>query len=157
MTQTGTATMSDPVASVERLLATQEQLVDELAELSRQQRDLITARQTDALLSLLAQRQHIVDRFLASQEALGRVMAAMDETNADRGDRDTRLRIHALADTISQRLAQVMADDQVDQQALEAGRDAVRRELDGVTVGANASRAYRTARPAECRFADRQG
>ena len=138
-----------------KLLERQQALVEQLGGLSERQASLIEAGESDALVSLLAQRQKIMDQFIASQDSLTTLSDACrrDGAVAD----GTRKRIGALIADISERLSEIMSRDEQDRQQLESNRHQVGESLAGVTTAKAAQHAYVRSRAVNNRFADQQG
>ena len=148
-----------------RLLTEQQELVDRLDQLAGRQAALIQSGECDALLDLLAQRQRIMDRFLASQDGLTELNRMVrDPANLDRGgdikgdiDAVTRRRISSLIDEISSSLGRIVDRDEQDRALLRTSRDRTGEELAGLRTARQAQRAYVTPGRRTPRFADRQG
>lgn len=138
-----------------KLLERQQALVEQLGGLSERQASLIEAGESDALVSLLAQRQKIMDQFIASQDSL---TSLSDACRRDGAVADgTRNRIGALIADISERLGDIMSRDEQDRRQLESNRHQVGESLAGVTTAKAARHAYVRSRAVNNRFADQQG
>ncbi len=156
--------MSDPPKTAPRdwlcalidLLERQRSMVDRLAELARQQSSLVERGETEALLSLLAERQRIIDDFVATQDDLAPLSQGLQERLSAVAAQDRR-RVGALIDRINDALADVMRCDDHDQRTMQAERDRIREDLAGVGTSKQARRAYLGARAVNNRFADQQG
>lgn len=140
------------------VLGEQAQLVGRLVELARDQGELIRERRTDDLLTLLADRQRIIDRFGALQPDLNELTADLDARLAGVAP-SAASRIRTLLGEIEDALGTVLTRDAADEADLRAGRDAIRRELTGVDQGRQARSAYLHpgSGGAGSRFADRKG
>ena len=138
------------------LLERQRSMVDRLAELARRQSALVESGDTEALLSLLAQRQGIIDQFVATQDDLAPLTRGLQERLSAVAE-DDRRRVGAIMDQINDALADVMRCDEQDQQAMQDQRDQIRDGLAGVGTSRQARRAYLGAKAVNNRFADRQG
>jgi hypothetical protein len=150
-----TATMQWPDELMD-VLNQQHALVDELSDLADRQAELIRDGQTDALLSLLTQRQGIIDRFAGTQADLGRLTENI-EARLQTVDETTRRTVQRLLADIGERLAEVMQRDEQDQQALEAARSATSHEIGSLGAARQARRAYLGGRAVNNRFADQRG
>ncbi len=156
--------MSDPPQTPPRdwlcalidLLERQRSMVDRLAELARRQSSLVERGETEALLSLLAERQRIIDDFVATQDDLAPLSQGLQERLSAVAAQDRR-RVGALIDRINDALADVMRCDDQDQRTMRAERDRIREDLAGVGTSKQARRAYLGARAVNNRFADQQG
>ena len=155
MSETQASTV-DWAGSLIQLLEAQEALVSDLAALARQQAELIRGSRTDALLSLLTRRQHLIERFADAQEELGKLTADLDARLQTVSEAQRR-RIQSLISGIGDRLAQVMQRDEQDQQVLEAARNRTKDELAAVGATRQARRAYLSGRAVDNRFADQRG
>ena len=143
-----------------RVLTEQQELVDRLDQLAGRQAALIQSGECDALLDLLAQRQRIMDRFLAGQDGATELNRKVrDAANWDKGNIDaaTRRRISSLIDDISSSLGRIVGRDEEDKALLRTNRDRTGEELTGLRTARQAQRAYVTPRRRTPRFADRQG
>jgi hypothetical protein len=149
----------DTMASAEtlvRMLERQQALVEQLDGLAERQRSLIESGNSDALLSLLSQRQQIMDQFVAGQDDLAR-LAETCRRSTRHIDDAMRGRISGLVDDISERLALIMERDENDRTRLESGRDRVGQALGDLDTARTARAAYVKASAVTNRFADRQG
>lgn len=138
------------------VLDRQQTLADRLSALARQQQTLIDEQRTDDLLSLLAERQSLVDAFIAAQEQFSTLTTDLDQRLdglAPNEREDVRSRIGA----ISERLSTIMHTDQQDQQRLQSARSDVLDGLGRLGSTRKAHNAYRTGASNAPRFADQQG
>lgn len=138
-----------------KLLERQQALAEQLAGLADRQASLIEAGESDALLTLLAQRQKIMDQFLASQDSLTGLSDAC-RRDGDVAD-ETRHRIGALIEDISRRLGEIMSRDEQDRATLDSNRRHVGESLAGIGTARAARHAYVNSKAVNNRFADRQG
>ncbi len=138
-----------------KLLERQQALVEQLGDLADRPASLLEAGESDALLSLLSQRQKIMDQFITSQDSLTSLSDACrrDGTVAD----GTRHRIGALIADISERLGEIMNRDEQDRAQLESHRRQVGESIGGLTTARAAQHAYVRSRAVNNRFADQQG
>jgi hypothetical protein len=146
------------VPSADRLigqLERQQELVEALWDLAQRQGALVEGGDAEGLLSLLARRQSITDRFLVAQEG----MAGLCEACRAGGDAPprSRQRIAALMGGVTRRLEEILARDEQDRALLEACRSRNAQELSGLAAARDAQRAYVGARAVTNRFADRKG
>ena len=147
---------SETARTLIRVLERQQELVARLAELADEQGPLIDASDSEALLTLLAERQQIMDEFTASQDEM---TGLTESLNAGEGDvpRRPKDRIGSLIEEITRRLEHVMTCDRRDREALQSSRDETARALSGVRTAQQARQAYVKARVKLNRFADRKG
>lgn len=145
------------------LLERQQALVDRLLDLATGQAALISRAPeapggADELLSLLGQRQRLVDDFVATQDDLSQLTTDLDQRLVT-APASARGRIRQLLGAVGDALADIVARDSADQQALRTNRDAARDELSRVGVGRVAHSAYRptAVSTAVSRFADQHG
>ncbi len=138
------------------MLEQQQALVVQLGTLAERQGPLIEAGDSDGLLTLLARRQEVMDRFVSSQDELTRL--SDDCRNAGSAvDQATRQRIKSLVDEISERLSVVMQRDDRDRERLETVRRETGDALSGLSTARAAHDAYVKVHVVNNRFADRQG
>jgi hypothetical protein len=138
-----------------KLLERQQALAEQLAGLAERQAALIEAGDSDALLSLLSQRQKIMDQFLASQDSLaGLSDSCRRHSELPDGARD---RIRSLIHDISRRLSDIMNVDEQDRARLESSRPDGGDPLAGLNKARAARHAYVNSQPGRNRFADSQG
>ncbi len=140
---------------VEILLQRQQELFSELDAMSARQSELIEAQDTDRLLTVLAERQSVIDRiadtsvrlepYRASWDA---VIAGLDESGKER----VRRRIDLLAE-LAERVAR---RDEADRRLLEERRDAVAGEMVQINRGRGAMAAYGTGPQTGARMQDRE-
>ena len=133
----------------------QQVLAEELWELAQRQGALVEAGDSEGLLSLLAQRQSVTDRFLAAQQGMSGLCEACRA--AGEAPAPSRQRIAALMGGVTRRLEEILARDEQDRALLEACRARNAQELSGLGAARDAQRAYVGARTVTNRFADRKG
>jgi hypothetical protein len=152
---TVTITHVEPADQLIGQLERQQALAEELWDLARQQGALVEAGDSEGLLSLLARRQSVTDRFLAAQEG----MAALCEACRAAGGTaaPSRERIAALMGGVTRRLEEVLARDEQDRALLDALRARGAQEMAGLGTAREAQRAYVGAHAVTNRFADRTG
>ncbi len=143
-----------PVDQLIGQLERQQALAEELWELAQRQGALVEAGDSEGLLSLLARRQSVTDRFLAAQEGL----SGLCEACRAAGDAaPSRERIATLMADVTRRLEEILARDEQDRAILETCRARSAQELSGLGAAREAQRAYVGARTVTNRFADRKG
>ncbi len=124
-----------------RILDDQVALYRTLSELADRQSGAISKGDTDALLSLLGQRQNYVERITALNEDLTPFTSRWDELS----QKLPESRKHALRERIDEleTLAKSIAkSDERDRVILEKQRDDVSGQLGGVTQQRSAANAY---------------
>lgn len=152
-----TATALGPAAArpspLVALLTRQRDLYRELKTLSDQQATLIEESQTDRLLSLLAQRQRLVDALTELNRELVPVRQALPQVSPPQ-----REQVRLLMDEVDTLLQQIIEQDDRDRQNLQAAQRGVAAQIRQVRQGGAAAHAYRPApQSASARFTDRQG
>lgn len=134
----------------------QQSLVDQLVPLVQKQAAMIESGRTDALLGLLGRRQQIIDQLTGSQAGLGELTQDLEQRLA-KVPSEQREHIRSLIDYIGNALNDVMGRDDQDRQALEAGREGLKRELADVNAARQARSAYMQGKAVNNRFADQKG
>lgn len=139
------------------VLDRQQALADRLAELSHRQQSLIEADQTDDLLSLLGQRQKLVDQFLTVQDRFAELTAEFDQ-RLETLPASMRTDLRARIDAISAQLDTIMKTDQNDQARLENARGRVVKTIEKIGASRRASSAYGSpGKKTNARYADERG
>lgn len=139
------------------VLDRQQALADRLADLSNRQQALIDTNRTDELLSLLGQRQQVVDQFLSVQDRFAELTAEFDQ-RLDSLDAARRSVLRARIDAISGQLDTIMRSDQSDQQRLESARGGVVNDIEKIGASRRAGSAYGTPKARQgARYADERG
>ncbi|MBL0921115.1 MAG: hypothetical protein IBJ10_03185 [Phycisphaerales bacterium] len=127
-----------------------------LDALSERQRAAIDAGDADALLTVLGERQTIVDDITAAGEEMAPFNARWDELVQALSSPDRAALAARVAEL--QRLSLRVADaDERDRVALESRRASLVDDIAGVVKSRGAIAAYGPARPAQPRFHDREG
>lgn len=123
------------------LLDEQLMLYERLDELSRRQSELIEQEETDRLLSLLGERQDVIDRIEAVDASMrpfrdqwDRLVGPLPESR--------RVVIRERLDRLTVLVGEIAGRDEADRRRLEQRRDAVGDELAGLSRGAGALSAY---------------
>jgi hypothetical protein len=149
------STQAQPADQLIGQLERQQALAEELWELAQRQGALVEAGDSEGLLSLLARRQSVTDRFLAAQEGLSGLCEACRA--AGDAPAPSRERIATLMGGVTRRLEEILARDEHDRALLETCRTRNAQELAGLGAAREAQRAYVGARTVTNRFADRKG
>jgi len=144
------------IDQLEAVLANQQDITTAMAGMIEKQRALVEAGDAEGLLALLSHRQQLVDRLIASQDALGESLAAA-ERSLPGADRERKSRIEAALSAIQSQLADIMERDKLDQEWLERGRTQTRGELGKLDVMHKAHAAYGRDPKRANRFADHKG
>jgi hypothetical protein len=123
------------------LLTEQRTLYSQLGELAGTQRGLITGGEPEQLLSVLGERQKLVDRL----DAIGRRMKPYLESW--KGFRATMapvdaLRVDRLLGDVNTMLAGILEKDKADAQLLAARKSSTAKAMEAVSIGRQAGAAY---------------
>ncbi|MFG0313609.1 MAG: flagellar protein FliT [Phycisphaerales bacterium] len=137
-------TEADRRSLVDRL-TTQRDLLARLEGLGERQSMLVEQEQTDTLLALIAERQHIVDEIVELGRGLDDELADID-VHPDPAVQAVREQVEAAARRIAAR-------DNAHRGVLEARRRELTQEMAGVEKGRSAMAAY-SARDGSARFKD---
>ncbi len=153
MTET---TRQGRAAELIRLLEKQAQLYDRLNRLSEAQSRLVAKADAEPLLTILSQRQELIDQLVVVsgevepyKQQWAEIYSSLDEPD--------RERLRALIDRVRSQLDQIISQDEKDRQALTDRRRSASQELQQVRHGSSVGRAYSRAVPNEPRYTDRQG
>ncbi|GAB4550771.1 MAG: hypothetical protein Tsb0013_12640 [Phycisphaerales bacterium] len=141
-----------------RILDDQIALYRSLSELSSRQSSIIETGETDALLSVLGQRQSLVERITDLNEELEPFTQRWDELSCRLSD-DRKAGIRERLDALDVLVGEIARRDERDRLALERQRDAVSTELKGNAQNRGALNAYAAAsrQPHVPRYQDRKG
>ncbi|MEM1424863.1 MAG: flagellar export chaperone FlgN, partial [Planctomycetota bacterium] len=141
-----------------RILDEQIGLYRTLADLSERQSAIIASGETDDLLSLLGQRQTLVERVTALNTDLEPFTARWNELSS-RLPQARKDEVRDRLDTLEGLVSKIAKRDDQDRRALEQRRDAVSTELKGDTQRRGAMNAYAaSAQQAHVpRYQDREG
>ncbi len=153
----------DEGAHLATLLTKQRDLYQELAGLSARQQVLIDESRTEELLTVLSQRQALIDQLTACNKEVAPLRSRLGDIAAAAPE-DTRQTIRARVDEVQALLEEIIGRDEADRAKLEASRQRVGEEMKRINVAPAAANAYRAqaagaygaARPA-ARFTDSQG
>ncbi len=139
------------------LLRRQRDFYDQLEALSAGQLDLIEQGTTEALLSLLAERQGVVDQLGQISATLAPVRQHWDQWSADLSDTD-RDEVRNLLEHVDGQIKVIVERDDEAQRRLTRAKQTVGNELRQMTAGSTAIGAYNAApKSADPRFTDRKG
>lgn len=140
------------------LLAEQRDLYQQLKTLSDQQACCIRDGSTEALLTVLSQRQGLIEALTRSNTQV----APYRQRWSDLGgsvDADQREQVRQVLAQIEQMLQEIMAQDDRDRAELKSVQQQLGTQLNQVGQASRAIRAYgsRTSGPRPATFTDRQG
>lgn len=139
------------------LLSRQRDHYQQLKELSDAQQALIADGEAERLLSVLAERQGHVEALTTLNEQLAPLRSRMSEIAEEAGG-DVRQRLRGLVDEVQDLLEGIIHQDERDKQALSAGKDQIKKQIDVAVRTPAALSAYKVAGPTKtARFTDRQG
>lgn len=151
---------SEPKEELTSLLREQQADLTQLRELVARQRLLIQRDQHGDLLSLLDERQKILERLLKRQERIG-TLGDRVRSQPEAMDDETRRQLGHVIDDLSSCLGDIMQRDEEDQKSMEKIRDESRQELNSLGQARQARRAYlkpgMSTGPNDARFSDRKG
>lgn len=163
---TETANQHDGGSWAEELVGVldrQRGLFRELSELSGQQSQFVERGETEALLSLLAQRQGLIDQIQVLSAKIEPFKRDWEARVAALPERH-RLLIRAHSDELAELVSSIAARDERDRLTLESQRDVVSSELAQLARTRGAAGAYARetgaagyAGPVMPRFQDRRG
>lgn len=139
------------------LLRRQRDLYDQLDALSAGQLQLIEQGTTEALLSLLAERQGVVDQLGAINAQLAPARDRWEQWSANLSDED-RDEVRALLGHVDACIKAIVHRDDEAQRQLTQAQQTVGAELRQVTATGTALGAYHAApQRNDARFTDRKG
>lgn len=147
------------------LLQRQRSLYRQLRELSGRQGPLVTQGLAEPLLSLLAQRQRLIDELAAVNERLEPFRRDWPRLWVSLPD-DDQERVAGLVKETQELLASILTQDERDREVLQSARGQILQEIDKMSRSSHAVSAYQTApaagyakagAAANNRFTDRQG
>lgn len=124
------------------LLERQSRLCERLESLSREQAGHVKEGRGDALVGVLADRQHIIDEVLEVGAALDPFRAARAQLLRRLGPAE-RTAVEMKIEQIASSIERVRVQDEADRAELEARRRGVADELAGLVRGRGAVAAYR--------------
>jgi hypothetical protein len=123
------------------LLIEQRDLYLQLSRLTEKQRGLITGDEPERLLTLLAERQRIVDKLQAVGRQLRPYQANWRQCRDEMPDNEGR-RVDGLVGEINALLADIMKQDETDTALLSVRKSETHRAIGTVQTGRQADRAY---------------
>jgi hypothetical protein len=149
---------TDETALVLDMLRDQRDQYESLQGLAKQQSGLIENGSAEQLLAVLAQRQQLVTRLQAAARRLDPYRPRLQDL-ADAAEPDQRQQLRDLVAQVQQLLGDIMAQDDVDRQKLQAARETVgaasrRTAAAGVALGAYGKSPVPRGTP---RFTDARG
>lgn len=154
---TSNQTPADEATEVFTLLQKQRDLYRELKSHSEQQDALIASGATDQLLSLLAQRQRLIDGLGQVSSSLApyrsRIAAIADQASGDLG-----AQMRGMVEEVRGLLESIIATDEKGKTDLEAARDQVGGQIRQAAGAVAAAGAYGKAAPtAAPKFTQQRG
>ncbi|MCX5661824.1 MAG: flagellar export chaperone FlgN [Planctomycetota bacterium] len=138
------------------LLQKQRAIYVQLRQLSDQQATLIVDGQAEPLLTLLSQRQKLIDDAALLNADLEPYRKKWASLWAGLGDKD-RETIGALVREVQELLGAIVQQDERDRQSLQAAKGKLGSELQKLSRAAGAVNAYRQAPSGQNRFTNKQG
>jgi FlgN protein len=140
------------------LLEAQQLLYQRLMPLSRQQGELVAGGDAEALLTLLSQRQVLIDQLLGLNRKLEPYRQDWPQLWSEL-DADTRVKVKARVDSVQRLLDSIIEQDEQDRLKLVEQRNRVSDQLNLVGRGNVVNRAYgKLSESAEKnRYTDKQG
>lgn len=123
------------------LLTEQRDLYLQLSRLTEKQRGLITGDEPERLLSLLAERQRLVDKLQAISRHLRPYQANWRQYREEMPDNEGR-RVDGLVGEINALLGEIMRQDDTDTALLMVRKSETHRAIGTVQTGRQADRAY---------------
>ncbi len=158
MNETTSRIADEPRTELVALLNSQQDDLTRLRELAARQRQLIQGDQHDELLTLLDQRQTILERLLARQEKINALSERVRDDPSALDD-ETRRKLGHTIEGLSNCLSDIMLRDEEDQKSMERLRDESRQEIDSLGNAKQAQRAYMAKGHVahDPRFSDRKG
>ncbi|MFK7790991.1 MAG: hypothetical protein AB8C95_16045 [Phycisphaeraceae bacterium] len=148
---------TDESKEVFELLQKQRDLYRELKSHSEQQDALIASGDTDQLLSLLAQRQRLIDGLGQVSSSLApyrsRIASIADQSSAELGSQ-----MRGMVEEVRELLESIIATDEKGKADLEAARDNVGGQIRQAAGAVAAAGAYGKAMPAStAKFTEQRG
>ncbi len=126
------------------LLDRQRQLYRSLQVLAEQQAEMVTGGNPDGLLSLLAQRQTLLEDVKKTNDALLPFRQRWDAV-CQMLDEQQRTQVTAAINEINERLQTIMRRDQKDSEMLQLRCQRIGQDLKSARVGRTAMQAYDSA------------
>ncbi len=151
------APIAHSVQTLVTLLERQQSLYQQLHSLSDQQGQMVATGSTEALLSLLAQRQQFIDELGKINTELQPYRSQWPQLKKKLAEPDRR-RISALVEQAEQMLSGIIEQDNRDRQQLEQSKTHLGGEMGRVSQGGAMMRAYKTSSGRDAnRLTDQQG
>jgi len=126
---------------LERILAAQRELYLQLADLARRQSQCIATGASEPLMAVLAARSRLLDQLAPLDQQLqpfkGQWQNVLDGLPATE-----RLAVAGLLKSVQQLLADILAQDEVDKEALNRQKTDVGAQISNVVTGTQLNRAY---------------
>lgn len=113
----------------------------ELVTLAKAQQEMIKSKDFESLVDVLQKRQELINRLLDGQ-LHGKEFDAIVNKQSSYLDDDSRNRMNALIEQISDSLAEVMRIDATDQETLEKELHEIGQELNTNSAAKTARQAY---------------
>ncbi|MBP7933848.1 MAG: flagellar export chaperone FlgN [Phycisphaerae bacterium] len=123
------------------LLTEQRSLYSQLGELAGTQRGLITGGEPERLLSVLGERQKLVDRLDALGGRLRPYLEGWKAFRTTMTPADT-LRVNRLLGEVNTMLTGILEKDKADAQLLAARKSCTAKAIETVTIGRQVGAAY---------------
>ena len=123
------------------LLDRQETLCRELLRRCEMQSELISGHRSEELLSLMNERQHLIDELGDLAHSLEPYREAWPHIWQSLGDSDRAI-VQERVNTVQRIVGDVMHRDRDDEVQMERERDRIRSELDTVATGRATTQAY---------------
>lgn len=129
-----------------KLLRKQRELYEQLQHLSRRQRSLISGDQPEQLLSILRDRQSLVNALAQINHQLSPLRASW-QSAFDKLPEPERSEVAALLEDVNRILAAIIRTDQEDGALLSARKQSVGQVIDRAQDGRAANAAYGRSAP----------
>ena len=161
MTDTTTPPSADHVGRLIDRLTQQRELYQQLKTLSDQQGELIAQGQAEQLLTVLSQRQSLVEQIAQLNEHIAPFKQHWPDLSAQISD-DQRKQVNTLLEEVENLLQSIIGQDDRHRQQLQSAKEDVGRQLQQVNHAGRAINAYGNQKPkaptaAPARFTDSQG
>ncbi|MBI1369502.1 MAG: hypothetical protein GC162_12720 [Planctomycetes bacterium] len=152
------STQPDWALELISLLEQQQRIYEQLTDLSRKQTQLVSTGDAEPLLTVLGQRQQLIDQ-------LTRLNSRVEPYKQDwpalwaQLDRMTQARVQQLISTVQSLLDAIVEQDEKDRAALSAQRMQIVGDIQQVRRGSAVNRAYGApaVRPEMNRYTDYKG
>ena len=138
------------------LLTQQRDAYRQLSTLSDQQSDLIARGETEQLLTVLSQRQGLVDVVGQIHDKLAPYRQPWEQRSAALSD-EQRPQVRQLLDEVETLLGYVLQQDDEARRQLEVAQKKIGSQLSEVARAGSALNAYKGAASTDARFTDKQG